>query len=77
MGEQLPVVSLFSGAGGLDLAVERADAEPLVGADPGSDEAVRAAVAYVGGMTDRYAFESAVRHLDWPRDQLPPAIDTY
>lgn len=36
MGQQLPVVSLFSGAGGLDLAVERADAEPLVGADPGS-----------------------------------------
>src|SRR5699024_964559 len=36
MGEQLPVVSLFSGAGGLDLAVERSDAEPLVGADPGS-----------------------------------------
>lgn len=36
MGEQLPVVSLFSGAGGLDLAVERADAEPLAAADPGS-----------------------------------------
>jgi DNA (cytosine-5)-methyltransferase 1 len=36
MGEQLPVVSLFSGAGGLDLAVERADAEPLVASDPGS-----------------------------------------
>lgn len=36
MGEQLPVVSLFSGAGGLDLAVERADAEPLVPGDPGS-----------------------------------------
>ena len=36
MGEQLPVVSLFSGAGGLDLAVERADAEPLVTDDPGS-----------------------------------------
>lgn len=35
MGEQLPVVSLFSGAGGLDLAVERADAEPLAAADPG------------------------------------------
>lgn len=29
MGEQLPVVSLFSGAGGLDLAVERADGAPL------------------------------------------------
>lgn len=36
MGEQLPVVSLFSGAGGLDLAVERADADPLTAADPGT-----------------------------------------
>lgn len=36
MGEQLPVVSLFSGAGGLDLAVERADADPLATGDPGS-----------------------------------------
>ncbi len=36
MGEQLPVVSLFSGAGGLDLAVERADAEPLASSDSGS-----------------------------------------
>lgn len=36
MSEQLPVVSLFSGAGGLDLAVERADAEPLASGDPGS-----------------------------------------
>ncbi|MEU6136090.1 DNA cytosine methyltransferase [Nocardioides sp. NPDC047086] len=36
MGDQLPVVSLFSGAGGLDLAAERADAEPLATSDPGS-----------------------------------------
>lgn len=36
MGEQLPVVSLFSGAGGLDLAVERSDADPLIAADHGS-----------------------------------------
>lgn len=36
MGEQFPVVSLFSGAGGLDLAVERADAEPLASGDLGS-----------------------------------------
>lgn len=36
MREQLPVVSLFSGAGGLDLAVERADAEPLQAADAGN-----------------------------------------
>ncbi|MBO1751432.1 DNA cytosine methyltransferase [Actinotalea sp. BY-33] len=44
MGEQLPVVSLFSGAGGLDLAVERADGEPLVPGDPGSG-LLRVAVA--------------------------------
>lgn len=36
MSLAIPVVSLFSGAGGLDLAVERADAEPLDTADPGS-----------------------------------------
>ena len=36
VSEALPVISLFSGAGGLDLAVERADAEPLVAEDPGS-----------------------------------------
>lgn len=35
MSDQLPVVSLFSGAGGLDLAVERADAFPLVTSDRG------------------------------------------
>ncbi|WP_231919237.1 DNA cytosine methyltransferase [Microterricola viridarii] len=34
--EHLPVVSLFSGAGGLDLAVERADAEPLASEDQGN-----------------------------------------
>lgn len=36
MAAALPVVSLFSGAGGLDLAVERADAAPLETGDPGS-----------------------------------------
>lgn len=36
MKDALPVVSLFSGAGGLDLAVERADAEPLEANDRGS-----------------------------------------
>ena len=44
MGEQLPVVSLFSGAGGLDLAVERADAPPLEPNAPGSG-LLRVAVA--------------------------------
>ena len=35
MREERPVLSLFSGAGGLDLAVERADADPLDSSDPG------------------------------------------
>jgi len=44
MSVGLPVVSLFSGAGGLDLAVERADAEPLEPTDTGTGIA-RVAVA--------------------------------
>jgi dGTPase len=39
-----------------------------------SDDAIRAAVAYVAGMTDRYAFDMAVRHLDWPLERLPHGI---
>jgi dGTPase len=39
-----------------------------------SDAAIRAAVAYVAGMTDRYAFDLAVRHLDWPPERLPRGI---
>lgn len=42
---------------------------------PDSPEAVRAAVTWIGGMTDRYAFDTAVRVLDWPVDQLPQGID--
>ena len=40
-----------------------------------SDAAIRAAVTYVAGMTDRYAFDMAVRHLDWPPERLPRGID--
>jgi dGTPase len=36
---------------------------------------VHAAVAYVAGMTDRFAFRTAERVLAWPRDQLPRGID--
>lgn len=46
-----------------------------VRADPDSPEAVRAAVTWIGGMTDRYAFDTAVRVLGWPVDQLPQGID--
>ena len=40
-----------------------------------SDAAIRAAVTYVAGMTDRYAFDMALRHLDWPPERLPRGID--
>jgi dGTPase len=40
-----------------------------------SEAAVRVAVAYVAGMTDRYAFDMAVRHLDWSPERLPRGID--
>ncbi|MDQ2726359.1 MAG: HD domain-containing protein [Actinomycetota bacterium] len=46
---------------------------PAPWADP--VEAARAAVTYVGGMTDRFAFETAVHHLGWRRDRLPRGID--
>jgi dGTPase len=44
--------------------------------DPGSTEAVHAAVTYVGGMTDRFACRQGVTLLQWPLDQLPRGIDT-
>lgn len=49
------------------------DARPLN--DAGAQELVRAAVTYVGGMTDRYAFRTAVELLGWPEDRLPVGID--
>lgn len=36
---------------------------------------VRSAVAYVGGMTDRYAFDTAVDLLGWDERRLPRGID--
>lgn len=49
--------------------------EPGPSAPGGADvaPAVRAAVAYVGGMTDRYAFRTAARVLGWRTDDLPDA----
>jgi dGTPase len=39
------------------------------------DPTVAAAVTYVGGMTDRYAFRTAVELLGWPQSDLPVGID--
>ncbi|WP_375426060.1 HD domain-containing protein [uncultured Friedmanniella sp.] len=48
---------------------------PIADGPAGRDDPWRASVTYVAGMTDRYAFDMAVRHLDWPVDRLPPAVD--
>jgi dGTPase len=39
-----------------------------------TDDPVRAAVAYVGGMTDRFAFAKAVEVLGWDRAKIPVGI---
>ena len=44
--------------------------------EAGSEEAVRAAVTYVGGMTDRFAFQTAVAVLGWDPARLPAGVDT-
>jgi dGTPase len=49
---------------------------PDGGVAAGSPEAVRSAVTYVAGMTDRFAFQSAVAHLGWDPSRLPVGIDT-
>lgn len=42
--------------------------------DIAPEDRVRAAVAYVAGMTDRYAFDRAVAELDWDPSRLPRAL---
>jgi dGTPase len=42
----------------------------------GSEEAVRAAVTYVAGMTDRFAFRRAVAVLGWDPEKLPVGVDS-
>lgn len=60
----------------VDFYLERPRALPQpVAADPASEAAVRAAVTYVAGMTDRYAFRAAVTELGWSEDRLPRGID--
>jgi dGTPase len=48
---------------------------PSDGSRAGSDEALRDAVTYVAGMTDRYAFTQAVARLGWDSASLPAGLD--
>jgi dGTPase len=43
--------------------------------EPDPTRALRDAVEYVAGMTDRYACRRALTQLDWPVDRLPSGID--
>jgi len=61
--EQVPATSRTSRS---DLA----RAFPDAGAEP-----VMRAVTYVSGMTDRFAFNTAVERLGWPPERLPQGID--
>lgn len=47
-----------------------------VAASPASAEALRAAVEWVGGMTDRFAFRLAVAELGWDERSLPRGVDS-
>jgi dGTPase len=49
---------------------------PAAGATAGSPQALRDAVTYVGGMTDRFAFAQARAHLGWDPSGLPAGLDT-
>jgi dGTPase len=51
------------------------DVAQRAGELPGPAVALHEAVAYVAGMTDRFACRSAVTTLDWPIDHLPSGID--
>jgi dGTPase len=42
--------------------------------DAGSDDALRAAVAYVAGMTDRFACERGLSELSWDPTKLPQGV---
>jgi dGTPase len=56
--------------------VEHYGAHPqLLPQDAQGDDPLHDAVAYVSGMTDRYACRQAITLLDWPDDQLPRGID--
>ncbi len=52
------------------------EAADFLPADPNSMMAVRNAVTYVGGMTDRFACRQAVTLLDYNVSKLPQGIDT-
>jgi dGTPase len=43
----------------------------------GSEAALRTAVAYVAGMTDRFAMATAISELGWDPDRLPRGVEDW
>jgi dGTPase len=66
----IPAVGLAS-AGLASAGLASAGLASSDGVPAGSEAAVRAAVTYVAGMTDRFACETAVGRLGWDPLQLP------
>ena len=61
----------------VDYFVEDPRRLPGTACPPGDQEdAVRRAVTYVAGMTDRFAFEAALSRLGWDPRRLPRGIDS-
>ena len=58
----------------LTALVEHFAAHPEAVPGPPSEDPPRDAITYVGGMTDRYAFDAAVTLLGWDRHRLPRAV---
>ncbi len=71
------VISVLRGL--VEYYVDRPNLIPDVaragGIAAGTDEALFAAVTYTAGMTDRFAFQSAVSHLGWNPSNLPEGVD--
>jgi dGTPase len=53
-----------------------AGAPGLLPDDAMTDDPLHDAVAYVGGMTDRFACRQAITLLGWPLERLPHGVDT-
>lgn len=59
----------------VEFYLEHPDAMPSqTSFDVAADDPVRTAVAYVAGMTDRYAFDRAIAELGWDPARLPVAL---
>jgi dGTPase len=52
----------------------RPDHVPETVLDGGRGAVLRRAIAYVSGMTDRFAFDAAVELLGWPPENLPRSV---